>query len=154
MDLSSALKSARSGLEKNAHNLTRTGEAFLPYWLSELNTEATASQLALEKILMPYAREAKHLLPALLKGLDLELHSIATTASRASKTFYVGAKSLLDAQLRDIDTHVRRHNIKSSYIESHLTDILTTNELEHLGQGYSDERERLCHNMRQMDEGS
>ena len=153
MDLSSALKSARGGLEKNANNLSHTGEAFLPYWLSELNTEATASQLALEKILMPYAKEAKHLLPALFKGIDVELHSIASVASRASKTFYFGAKSLLDAQLRDIDTHVRRHNIKSSYVESHLTDILSSNELEHLGQGYLDERERLCRNMRLMDEG-
>lgn len=153
MDLSTALKSARHGIEKNATSLSATGEAFLPYWLSELTTEATASQLALEKILLPYAKEAKHLLPALFKGIELELNSIASSANRASRTFYLGGKGLLDAQLREIDTHVRRHNIKSAYIENHVTDILSTIELEDLGQGFNDERERLCRNMRLMDEG-
>ena len=153
MDLSTALKSARHGIEKNATSLSATGEAFLPYWLSELTTEATASQLALEKILLPYAKEAKHLLPALFKGIELELNSIASSANRASRTFYLGGKGLLDAQLREIDTHVRRHNIKSAYIENHVTDILSAIELEDLGQGFNDERERLCRNMRLMDEG-
>lgn len=153
MDLTTALQSARRGIEKNATSLSSTGEAFLPYWLSELNTEATASQLALEKILLPYAREAKHLLPALLKGIEQELNSIAKSAHRASRTFYLGGKTLLDAQLREIDTHVRRHNIKSAYIENHLNDILSQSELENLGQGFNEERERLCRNMRLMDEG-
>jgi hypothetical protein len=153
MDLSTALKSARRDIEKNATSLSATGEAFLPYWLSELNTEATASQLALAKILLPYAKEAKHLLPALFKGIELELTSIASSAHRASKTFYLGGKSLLDSQLREIDTRVRRHNIKCAYIEDHLGDILSRTELEDLGQGFNDERERLCRSIRLMDEG-
>jgi len=153
MDLSNALRLARRGIEKNASSLNATGEAFLPYWLSELNTEATASQLALEKILLPFANEAKHQLPALFKSIEVELSNIAKTAGSAAKTFYVGSKLLLDQQLREIETHVRRHQIKSAYVENQLPGVLAEFESHELGKGFIDERDRLGRNMRLMDEG-
>jgi len=154
MNLSLALQRARQGIEQNATDLENGRAGFLPFWLSELNIQALASQLAMEKILAPYIiNQAKHFLPELFRSIKIELNHIATSANKASKTFYTDGKSLLDIQLHEIDTHVRRHNVKSAYVEDHLAELMSKRDLESLGQNFHDERERLCRSMRLMDEG-
>jgi hypothetical protein len=153
MNLSTALQSARQGIEQNAVDLGTGRKGFLPFWLSELNIQALASQLAMEKILVPHLSSSRDLLFGLLKGLEVELNHIARSTNKASKIFYTGGNSLLEAKLHEIDVHVRRHQVKSCYIEGHLATLLSQSELESLGQHFHDERERLCRSMKLMDEG-
>jgi hypothetical protein len=153
MDLSNALKAARRDIEAKASTLNAQDETSLPYWLSELNTEATASQIAIDKIILPASSLASQQLPALLKSIEIELNIIAKTAGSAAKIVYEGRKLRLNNQLRAIETHVTRHHIKSSYTENHLSEYLGERESQHLGQEFLDERQHLSRNMRLMDEG-
>ena len=154
MNLSVALSMSRQNLNKEVSGLRLRHDPTMAYWCDELGIDASASQLATEKLIKNLAANNNQRVVSLLESLRRELAQIASLAGSISQKLETASDGGFESNMIALEMHLNRYVIKSFYIEVHLREYLSVEQMHCAGLEFVENSRSLADSMRVMDSGS
>jgi len=153
MNLSLTLSAGRFHLLRNDAGLLFWNDPTIAYLCHELSIGVTANQLALEKLMVKLSVLKIPVLAALFESLRRELTSIGSLVGFIARDFKSLNYERMEANFRDVEKHLNHYEIKSQYVESHLKEYFSAEELESAGTDFKDESSSIVQRIHLMDAG-
>lgn len=154
MDLSSAIAESYDSIRQSARMITNPEPSMARFWFNELVIESDTYRSSFQKVITSSGKPLDRHLDALIKSLEHENSLIIRLAMKIYKTIETAQVApYLKRQVNSLAIHLKRHQVKGTYIQQHLMDFFDQETLLQLGEKYNSEHETLSRRIHTMDYG-
>jgi hypothetical protein len=154
MNLVLAIAESFASMKKDVYGVSELEPEVGEYWLDALLVDLGSYDAAVNKILQPRHMPKRSPLLDLIKSLEVEgdqILKLSRDVVRANQIRISRRKLILVRQ--QLEMHLKRQQIKSAYLTSHLRDYFSSDDLSQLGQDFVHERDTLVARSRSMEIG-
>lgn len=154
MNLVLAIAESFEAMKKDIHGVSQLEPEVSQYWLDALVVDLGSYDAAVHKILQPRQMPKHSPLSDLIKSLQMEgNHILKLSRDLVGATRENNSKRKLLGVKQQLEMHLKRQQIKSSYLTSHLKDYFSADDLTKMGSEFIQERDVLVTRSRTMEIG-